>query len=387
MTDPSLDDSPGSRRWFHQAIAGAALRAGLAVTGLLPAALFLVAEVGPRLPLLQAFVGVFAYAAALFALERRDAPWPQVAARLAAGGLLGAPLGWLAGASLEFVGEPWRAWEQLTESLRDTRLVELLAMGMSVLLVTQVLGAWFHVRARTERALPQVVCGLVLTGLPVLFFLAVEHRVGGEEALGCLVALASGALVPLLVALGERRLVHARVDPQAPRAASGEARPAVAGGGLVILGLLGTFGAFVPDFDGYYPRRGESMSIGALKTITTSQTLFREGSKGGARRDGTDPVDYAASTHELSSATLIDSVLGGGVKQGYVFRVLHSATTPEFLWIAAADPLGPPGARGDRCFVTNHAGVIYYRMIDQGGPAVLDAETCEVPAGWLPVGK
>jgi hypothetical protein len=214
-----------------------------------------------------------------------------------------------------------------------------------------------------------------------VFFLIVEHRVNGDEALGCLAALASGALVPLLVALGERRLVHARVDPQAPRASSGEARPAVAGGGLVVLALLGAFGAAMPDFDGRY--RGQAPVIGALKTINTAQTLFREGDK-----DGDGELDYAGSTHELSATSLIDSYLGTGVKQGYVFRVLHSATTPEFLWIAAADPLGPPGLAGDRCFVTNHMGVIYYRSLaDDGGPALLDAETCEIPDGWTPVGK
>ncbi len=378
MNPASFDDAPDSRRWFHQAIAGAGARAALALLGLAPAALLLVAEVGPRLALLQVAVGLFVYAAALFALERRGAAWPEVVARLAAGGLVGAPLGWAAGASLEFVGEPWRVWERLARGLRVGG-VELLAMTLSVLLFTQLVGAWFHVRARTERPLPQVVCGLVLTGVPVVFFLLVEHHVGGDDALGCLATLASGALVPLLVALGERRLVHARVDPQAPRASGGEARPAVAGGGLVVLALLGAFGAAMPDFDGRY--RGEGPAIGVLKTVSSAQTLFREGDK-----DGDGELNYAGSTRELSATSLVDGHLGTGVKFGYVFRVLHSATTPELLWIAAADPLGPPGFAHDRSFVTNHTGVIYYRSLREG-PAVLDPETCEIPAGWVPVGK
>lgn len=376
----AVDDSPTSRRWFHQAVAGAGLRAALATLGLLPAGLALLAEVGPRLELLQIAVGLFVYAAALFALERRDASWPEVALRLGGGGLLGALLGWLAGASLEFAGEPWRAWEQLTDSLRHVRALELTLMTVAIVLFTQVLGAWFHVRARTEQALPQVVCGVSLTGIGVVLFLVAEYRVDGEELLGCLAALSSGALVPLLVALGEGRLVHTRVDPKAPRAARGEVRPAVAGGGLVVLAILALLGGIVPTFDRRWSNAAPA--IGALKTINTAQTLFREGDK-----NGDEDLEYAGSTLELSDTRLIDSIMGSGVKQGYVFRVLHSAPTPEFLWIAAADPVGPPGEGERRSFVTNHAGVIYYRSADEGGPAALNVETCEIPPGWRPIGK
>jgi hypothetical protein len=126
---------------------------------------------------------------------------------------------------------------------------------------------------------------------------------------------------------------------------------------------------------------GEASPIGALKTITTSQTLFREGDK---ERDGT--LDYG-NLQELSNTTLIDAVLGSGVKQGYRFEVRPSPTTPEFLWFAVATPV-TPGKTGDRYFCTNHAGVIYYTGTSgrsiwtaAGGPE------CTIPEGWLPVGR
>lgn len=97
----------------------------------------------------------------------------------------------------------------------------------------------------------------------------------------------------------------------------------------------------------------EASAIGALKTIATSEAMFREGDK---EQDGN--LDYG-SLAELNDMKLIDSVLGGGTKQGYVFEVHPSATTPEFLWYATARPT-TPGTTGDRFFYTNQAGVIFY---------------------------
>ena len=122
----------------------------------------------------------------------------------------------------------------------------------------------------------------------------------------------------------------------------------------------------------------ERHAIGALKVINTSQTLFREGDK-----EGDGLLDYA-TLDELSNATLIDSVLGSGVRQGYRFEVRASPTTPEFLWFAVANPVSP-GTSGDRSFCTNHTGVIYYTShaigLFDGGPE------CSIPVTLLPPGK
>jgi hypothetical protein len=121
----------------------------------------------------------------------------------------------------------------------------------------------------------------------------------------------------------------------------------------------------------------EASAIGALKTINTSQTLFREGDK-----DDDGMLDYAANLQELSQATLIDGVLGTGTKQGYLFQVYNAPQTPEFLWMATANP-AVPGTTGDRYFATNHAGVIYYSRTT---PFAL-TEDCSMPADAVPVGR
>ena len=125
-------------------------------------------------------------------------------------------------------------------------------------------------------------------------------------------------------------------------------------------------------------RTYDHAAIGALRTITAAQSLFREGDK-----DEDGVLDYG-NLRELSEAQLIDLLLGSGKKQGYRFAVYPSSTTPEFLWFATAAPL-EPGVTGERYFCTNHAGVTYYTT---AAPIRFDPRTCEVPTDQvLPVGR
>lgn len=120
----------------------------------------------------------------------------------------------------------------------------------------------------------------------------------------------------------------------------------------------------------------EAAAIGALKTITTAQSLFREGDK-----DDDQVFDYG-SLQELSSQTLVDGALGGGMKQGYAFQCQPNPSDPEFQWIAVANPV-KPGTTGDRYFATDQSGVVYYSLTT---PFVIDS-TYAIPAGAVPVGR
>ncbi len=98
----------------------------------------------------------------------------------------------------------------------------------------------------------------------------------------------------------------------------------------------------------------EASSIGALKSVASSEPIFREGDKA---EDGT--LDDATLT-ELRSRGLTDSVLGGGQNQGYFYG----------------------SASGDRHFDSNQSGVIFYN-----GPSNLDLDTYTLPAnGVIPTG-
>jgi hypothetical protein len=123
----------------------------------------------------------------------------------------------------------------------------------------------------------------------------------------------------------------------------------------------------------------ESTAIGALKTLNTSQTLFREGDK-----DEDGLLDHG-TLRELSDTALVDILLGSGHKNGYVFTCQPSVATPELLWFATANP-ERPGATGERYFCTNHAGIIYWTTAQAIAPDAGGVE-CTIPAGLQPVGK
>jgi hypothetical protein len=162
---------------------------------------------------------------------------------------------------------------------------------------------------------------------------------------------------------------------QEPEEESGCA-PSPAGlvGCVVLLGLILVIA--IPNLIEARKHRGETAPIGALKTIGTSQSLFREGDK-----DGDDTLDYGTLS-ELHAAGLIDDVLGSGTKMGYTFRVWHAPKTPEFLWMATANPI-EPGKTGDRYFVVNQEGVIHYTT---AAPFGYRAD-CTIPEGARPVGR
>ena len=146
---------------------------------------------------------------------------------------------------------------------------------------------------------------------------------------------------------------------------------------MIVIAIIAIIAAIaIPNLIEARKSGNEASAIGALKTIGTSQTLFREGDK-----DTNDTLDYG-SLGALLTANLIDEVLGGGSKQGYGFVAATSTATPEFLWQATATPLSL-GTTGDRYFFTNQSGVIYYsRSVIATDPA-----SCAAPTTIKPVGK
>jgi hypothetical protein len=100
-------------------------------------------------------------------------------------------------------------------------------------------------------------------------------------------------------------------------------------------------------------RRGsnEASAIGALRTLTTAQSLFREGDK-----DKNGLLDYSGSLEQLGKLSLIDGVLASGKKQGYRFVILQAG---QFTWSATAEPV-MPGETGKRSFFVDESGVIRF---------------------------
>lgn len=107
----------------------------------------------------------------------------------------------------------------------------------------------------------------------------------------------------------------------------------------------------------------EAAAIGALKTLWTAQTRFREGD---LERDGV--LDYGTLA-ELEAAGLVGPGLGG---EGYRLEVrVAPGELAQWKWMALATPEG----EGRRAFATNHAGVIRYE------PGLALRDDCELPGG------
>jgi hypothetical protein len=117
----------------------------------------------------------------------------------------------------------------------------------------------------------------------------------------------------------------------------------------------------------------ERSAMSSLRAIASAEEAFQSGDKG---HHGTSRY---ATLSELSTAGLIDSVLGSGTKDGYAFSASGSTTTSEFLWWATASPKEPK--QGSRWFFMNQSGVV----MESSEPLAVDSRTCAAPKGAEPV--
>ena len=122
---------------------------------------------------------------------------------------------------------------------------------------------------------------------------------------------------------------------------------------MIVIAIIAIIAAIaIPNLIEARKGSNEAAAIGALRTLTTAQALFREGDK-----DKNNTLDYANSLTLLKNAGLIDGVLGGGTKQGYLFTV--ATNSDQFTWSCTASPQSP-GKSGDRYFFCDESGVIRF---------------------------
>ena len=109
----------------------------------------------------------------------------------------------------------------------------------------------------------------------------------------------------------------------------------------------------------------EASAIASMRTISTAAESFRAAQS---------PPQYPATLGALSDTTggvppYIDSVLGGGTKQGYTFTYASAADASgrrNTFSVVAAPVVG--GTTGIRSFFVDHSGVVRVGTTDQGTP-------------------
>src|SRR5439155_126410 len=86
---------------------------------------------------------------------------------------------------------------------------------------------------------------------------------------------------------------------------------------MIVIAIIAIIAAIaIPNLIEARKGSNEAAAIGAMRTLVTAQSLFREGDK-----DHNDVLDYAQSVGSLGKYNLIDDTLAHGTKQGYTFEV------------------------------------------------------------------
>jgi len=116
---------------------------------------------------------------------------------------------------------------------------------------------------------------------------------------------------------------------------------------LIVVAIIGIIAAIaVPNLLQSKAAANEASAISAVRNIVTSHITFSATSGSGA---------YATDLAALQAASLIDSVLGSGSKDGYEFASGGGANN----FTITADPL-IAGSTGTRYFFSDESGVIRY---------------------------
>ncbi len=122
---------------------------------------------------------------------------------------------------------------------------------------------------------------------------------------------------------------------------------------LIVVAIIGIIAAIaVPNLLQSKAAANEASAISSMRNIVTSHITFSATVGAG---------QYAADLAALQTASLIDSVLGSGTKDGYSFASSGGA----IAFTITAEPL-TAGSTGTRYFFSDESGVIRYNT---GGSA------------------
>jgi type IV pilus assembly protein PilA len=120
---------------------------------------------------------------------------------------------------------------------------------------------------------------------------------------------------------------------------------------LIVIAIIGTIAAIaIPELIEARKGSNEAAAIGALRTISTAQSLFREGDK-----DGNGVPDYSATFAALVFPGGIDPTVAAGRAHGYAFHLTTSSD--RMHWSVGAVPAAV-NRSGDGVFTIDESDVV-----------------------------
>ncbi len=125
---------------------------------------------------------------------------------------------------------------------------------------------------------------------------------------------------------------------------------------MIVVAIIALLAAIaIPNLLRARMAAGESAAIAALKTVASAAHTFRAANVAYPTTLGALCFDAAVTNCTGTNPPYIDSVLGGGTKQGYTFNLTGDASG----FTANANPV-TPGTTGNRYFFVDTSGVIRF---------------------------
>lgn len=146
---------------------------------------------------------------------------------------------------------------------------------------------------------------------------------------------------------------------------------------MIVALIIGIVAALsIPLFLRHRITANETSAISSLRTIATAQSQFKTATVVDLGDDGEydyGTLDQLGDPPPGGSVPFIDSVLSGGVKQGYAFtmEVIPGGAAATAGFICLADPV-VPGRTGVRRFYVDESGVI--RATSDGSEATGESD-------------
>ena len=122
---------------------------------------------------------------------------------------------------------------------------------------------------------------------------------------------------------------------------------------MIVIAIIAIIAAIaIPNLLEARKHGNETSAVGSLRTINASQAVYLE---------RTSAQTYG-SLAQLQSAGYVDSVLGGGAKQGFNFTVDAVSGSATYEYTGTGTP-AVAGQTGDRSFFSNQSGVIRFSTV------------------------
>ena len=132
---------------------------------------------------------------------------------------------------------------------------------------------------------------------------------------------------------------------------------------LIVVAIILIIAAIaIPNFMSSRMAANESSAVTSTRTISTAETAYSASYPALGYSVALADIGDGGSSSCVAITTracLIDSILAGGIKSGYVFTYANDGNTPAIGYTINADPI-TRGITGRRSFFSNQPGEIRY---------------------------